>query len=371
MLNVWAYNSCGNSAPAKLTQKTSACNCSVPCGGSGNITTIAGNGTAGFSGDGGQATCAELNNLYGVALDAAGNIYIADQSNNRIRKVDASTGIISTIAGNGTAGFSGDGGPATAAELNAPVDIAFDAAGNLYISDQVNFRVRKINTSGIITTFAGSGMTGYSGNGGPATSAQMSYPYGIAIDAQGNVYFADAVNSVIWKVNTSGIISTFAGTGTRGFAGDGGPANNAELDYPYGIAFDPSGNLYIADADNVRIRKINTSNTISTFAGDGTNNFNGDGGQATSAEFNFPNSVASDVSGNIYIADSGNSRIRKVNVSSGIINTFAGSDKSGFSGDGGPATNAELFIPSGVTIDNSGNVFIVDEANNRIREVCH
>ena len=215
----------------------------------GIITTIAGNGIAGYSGDGGLATNAELNNPYGVAVDSNGNIYIADTNNNRIRKVNSTTGIITTIAGNGTAGYSGDGGLATNAELYYPYGVAVDSNGNIYIADTYNNRIRKVNsTTGIITTIAGNGTAGYSGDGGPATNAQLNYPYGVAVDSSGNIYIADTDNNRIRKVNsTTGIITTIAGNGNPGYSGDGGPATNAELYDPSGVAVDSNGNIYIAD----------------------------------------------------------------------------------------------------------------------------
>jgi hypothetical protein len=331
------------------------------------ITTIAGNGTSGFSGDGGAATTAELYYPYGIGIDGAGNVYISDNGNNRIRKINTS-GIISTLAGNGTPGFSGDGGAATAAELYGPSGVATDRAGNIYIDDYSNNCIRKINTSGIISTFAGNGTPGFSGDGGSATAAELSYPIGVATDGAGNVYIADYNNQRIRKVNTSGIISTFAGNGTGGFSGNGGSATAAELNGPSGIAIDRAGNVYIADYYNYRIRNVNTSGIISTFAGDSLHGFSGDGGAATTAELNAPSGIATDSAGNIYINDNHNNRIRKVNTS-GIISTLAGNGTSGFSGDGGTATAAELNYPSGVVTNAAGNVYIADWNNNRIREV--
>ena len=285
----------------------------------GQINTVAGNGTPGYSGDGGAATSAELNAPHGVAVDSAGNLYIADLSNNCIRKVTATTGMITTVAGNGTAGYSGDGGAATSAELYNPFGVEVDSSGNIYIADIGNNRIRKVTaTTGMITTFAGNGTAGYSGDGGAATGAGLHFPISVAVDASDNIYIADSYNQCIRKVTaTTGIITTVAGNGTKGYSGDGGAATNAELNTPDGVAVDVSGNIYIADANNNRIRKVTASTgIITTVAGNGTRGYSGDGGAATSAELYSPTAVAVDVdvSGNIYIADDANNRIRAVGV---------------------------------------------------------
>ncbi|HVA97818.1 MAG TPA: T9SS type A sorting domain-containing protein [Bacteroidia bacterium] len=332
------------------------------------INTIAGDSIQGFSGDGGQATAAELGKPLGVAVDAFGNIYFTDTQNHRIRKVNSS-GVISTIAGNGMTGYSGDYGPATEAEITEPYGIAVDDTGNVYFSDNTDNCIRKINTSGVINTIAGNIVTaGYSGDGGPATAAQLNAPMGLYIDAFGNIYFADYRNNCIRKINTSGIISTIVGNGTAGYSGDGGQATAAELNGPSGVTLDDSGNIYIADANNNLIRKVNTSGVISSFAGTGTSGFSGDRGVATLARLNVPMSVYADASGNIYIADYNNVRIRKVNIS-GIISTVAGTGIYGFSGDGGSATSAKIGWPYAVTIGANGNMYIADTWNNRIRKV--
>ena len=329
----------------------------------GIISTIAGNGKEGFEGDGGPATSASLNGPGGVAVDPAGNVYIADRGNSRIRKVDT-VGLISTIAGNGTSGFSGDGGLATAASFDA-WSLAVDVSGNLYITDARNHRVRKVNTAGIISTVAGDGGDIFGGDGGPATATSV-LPVDIFVDPGGNLYLADASYRVR-KVNGDGIITTIACNGTSGFTGDGGPATAASC-VPYRVARDSAGNLYVADGSSRRIRKVSAAGIITTVAGRGTGQSSGDGGPATLAELIQPLGVAVDPAGNVYIADEGSNRIRKVNTA-GIISTIAGNGKEGFSGDGGPATSAELSFPVGVAVDPAGNVYIADEGSNRIRKV--
>ena len=333
----------------------------------GNISTVAG-ATGGFSGDGGAATAARLSSgSGGVALDGSGNLYIADTGNHRIRKVDTS-GNISTTAG---AGASGDGGAATSATLSLPEGVALDGSGNLYIADEGNHRVRKVDTSGNISTVAGTGISGFSSDGGAATSARLSFPRGVALDGSGNLYIADSGNNRIRKVDaTTGNISTVAGTGTAGSGGDGGMATSATLNQPYGVALDGVGNLYIAEYFGNRIRRVDaTTGNISTVAGTGAPGFGGDSGAATSATLRIPQGIALDSSGNLYIADTFNHRIRKVDAATGVISTVAGTGTVGFGGDGGAATSARLSFPRGVALDGSGNLYIADGANHRIRKV--
>ncbi|HTA61540.1 MAG TPA: SdrD B-like domain-containing protein [Bacteroidia bacterium] len=329
------------------------------------INTIAGTGTNNFGGDGGAATAAVLNYPYATAFDAMGNLYISDAGNNRIRMIN-SAGIINTIAGGASSGSSGDGGAASNASLNTPQSLVFDAFGNLYFSDHNNHKVRKINTAGVISTFAGTGTGGYNSDGIAATTAQLFGPSQLAFDAAGNLYIADFNNNRVRKVNTAGIISTVAGNGTQLYAGDGGAATAANLSYPAGLAFDVAGNLYIADNGNGVIRMINTTGIISTFAGSGTSSPMGDGGLAKWASFNSAMGLAIDQTGNLYIADENNNAIRLINTA-GIISTFAGGGT--VIGDGGAATAAQLSSPVGVMVDDTGNVYIADWNNGRVRKV--
>jgi sugar lactone lactonase YvrE len=338
----------------------------------GDINTLAGNGTHGYSGDGGAAGSAELNYPWGDAVDSSGNIYIADEENQRIRKITASTGVISTVAGDGQEGFSGDGGAATSAALYYPVGVAVDGSGNIYIADCDNERIRKVTAStGVITTVAGTGTAGYSGDGGAAISAKLDAPEGVTVDANGNIYIADEANQRIRKVTAStGIITTVAGIGTAGYSGDGGAATSAKLNYPQGVAVDANDDIYIADFQNSRIRKVSASTgVITTVAGTGAAGYSGDDGAATSAKLDEPEGVAVDALGNIYIADTFNYRIREVTVSTGIINTVAGDGSEGYSGDGGAATSAKLNQPRGAAVDAGLNIYISDSYNQRIRAV--
>jgi len=331
------------------------------------ITTIAGNGIHSYGGDGSPGTAAELFTPSGVCADAIGNLYIADYFNMRIRKLDTA-GIITTIAGDGTPAFGGDGGPATDAQLYYPVCLCLDKSGNLYFSDYENDRVRKINSAGIISTVAGNGVNGDGGDGGPATTAQLFQPGGICTDATGNLYITDVWNSRVRKVNTRGIISTFAGNGVAAYSGDGGPATAAELNAPNSVCIDAQGNVYIADDANYRIRKVDTSGIISTFAGTGMEGYSGDGGPATAAQFYGGTGLTMDAAGNLYFTDVVNFVIRKISIS-GIISTVVGSGIQGYSGDGGPALSAELNQADDVYSDAAGNLYIADQNNNRIRKV--
>jgi len=335
------------------------------------ITTFAGNGTAGFSGDGGLATQAQINDVVGLAADAQGNIYLADQNNNRVRKVTAN-GIISTIAGSGTGGFSGDGALAVQASLNGPSGVCVSPTGDIYVNDVGNYRVRKIAAAtGIITTVAGSGSSTPSGDGGPATSAGMQIPIRCAVDASGNLYIVDQGNSanVVRKVNAStGIISTFAGIyGGTAFSGDGGPATSATMFNLTADSFDAAGNLYLTDQGDQRIRLVTPTGGISTVAGNGITGYSGDNIPATSSELNYPGETVIDAAGNLFIVDTVNQRIRK--VSAGTITTIAGTGTLGYAGDGGSPLQAQFNYPFAITMDPTGNLYIGDAVNNRIRKI--
>ncbi len=326
----------------------------------------------GSYGDGNVATNAFFGLIGKAVKDAAGNVYVTDYGSSRVRKINTS-GIISTIAGIGEcpnygAGYNGDGIQATAAELNQPYSQAVDAAGNVYIADYTNNRVRKINTSGIISTIAGNGTGGYTGFNVQATTAELNLPADVVLDASGNIYIADYNNNVVRKVNTSGVISNYAGNGTGGYTGFNVQATTAELNGPIGLGFDASGNLYIVDGNNQVIRKVTTSGIITTVAGNGTAGYSGDGGQATSANLNYPNGVCVDASNNMYIADFSNKVVRKVNTS-GIISTIAGKTTAGYSGDGGQATAAEMNGPDDVFADTHNNIYIGDYYNSAIRRI--
>ena len=338
------------------------------CSNAQNImTTFAGTGIWGSSGDGGAATSAQLNYPEGVSVDISGIVYIADNGNNKIRMVN-STGIITTIAGTGARGSSGDDGAATSAQLNGPWGVSVDISGNVYIADTYNQKIRMVTNAGIITTFAGTGTEGSSGDGEAATSAQLNGPFGVSVDISGNVYIADYGNNKIRMVTSTGIITTIAGTGAQGSNGDGGAATAALLYWPFGVSVGTSGNVYIADYGNNRIRMVNNTGIITTIVGTGEYGRSGDGEAATSAQLNYPRGVSVDISGNVYIADTYNQKIRMVN-STGIITTIAGTGIQGDSGYGGAATSAQLYRPIWISVDISGNVYIADSGNNKIRMV--
>jgi sugar lactone lactonase YvrE len=328
------------------------------------ITRVVGFSSGGYSGDGGPATNARVDIEEGMAFDGFGNLYLPCDT--RVRMVDTN-GIITTVAGNGTFAYSGDGGPATNASLSGAASVAPDAFGNLYIVDGSNQRIRKVDTNGIITTVAGNGKLGYYGDGGRATNAELDLPSTARLDAVGNIYFSDCQNHCIRKVATNGIISKVSGVPHRPvFSGDGGQATNAGLYSPYGICFGSAGELFIADQGNGRVRKIDRNGIITTVAGNGSLwTYSGDGGQATNAAM-MPMSVALDTSGNLYIADANNYRIRMVDTN-GIITTAAGNGSSHLSGDGGAATNAGLYEAHGVAFDSAGNLFI--STINSVRKV--
>ncbi len=334
------------------------------------ITTIAGTiGVAGYSGNSGPAVSALLRNPVGIAADATGNIYFTDQNNYVVRKID-NGGNITTVAGNGVPGYSGDGGNAILASFRSPVAVAVDKAGNLFIADNACNVIRKVDVAGIITTFAGNGMPGYVGDLGPSIQAELSGPTGVAVDNNGNVYISDVGNRVVRKVNAAGFIGTFAGNGTIGYSGDGGPSNFSQLGTPAGIATDVANNVYIADSYYSVIRMINASGVISTFAGNGTAGYGGDGGLAVSAQLGIasPQGLASDGQGNVWVSDYENFAIRRIGPN-GIIRTIAGNGSAGYSGDGGPAIAAQLRYAWGIAADNSGNLYMTDVFDHTIRKI--
>lgn len=409
-----------------------------------NISTIAGNGTCGYSGDGASALSAQLNGPTGIAVDTAGNVYVADTGNNVVRKIGPD-GAISTFAGNGGQGYSGDGGAANATSLNQPEGLAW-AGGSLYIADTNNERVRRVAPDGNISTFAGNGQASYTGDNvggtgivpstgdnGPAIQAPVVLPTDVAVDGSGNLYITEFGNSRIRMVSTGGIITTlignpdgvppepgqaaasirlngptgvavdsagtvyftessigtgsglvhgdyrvwrisggifdaFAGTGVESFSGDGGPAATAQLNSPGGIAMDAQGNIYIADAVNNRVRKMTPGGAISTIAGTGVAGFFGDGQSALKAQLNHPSGVAVDFAGTVYIADTNNNRVRVV-TPDGLMYTLAGNGNAGYFGDGGMAINGSLHAPRGVAVDGQGNFYIADTLDHRVRKV--
>jgi sugar lactone lactonase YvrE len=339
------------------------------------IYTVAGNRSVGLAGDGGPATVASLNSPFSSAVDSAGNLYIADSVNNLIRKVVAATGIIATYAGTGNYGYTGDGGPAASATLNGPEGLAVDSAGNLYICDTGNNVVRMVAAgTGNISTVAGSSTATVLGDGGPATSAQLLSPTGVAVDHSGNLYISTTIDRIRKVTAATGVINTVAGTGSPGYGGDGGRATSATLYNPLGVAVDAAGDIFIADSGNNVIREVSAAGVITTVAGGAysfLSHYGGDGGQATSASLSNPYAVAVDSAGSLFIADTGNDAIREVTASNGTINTIAGTPLmcTTLSGDGGPAAEAGICTPTGVTLDYGDNVFITEEGASRVRKV--
>jgi len=335
------------------------------------IKLVAGKGVSGYSGDNGPATSAKLYGPNAVAVDANGVMYIADTENSVVRKVDI-YGNITTIAGNGTSGYYGDNGPATKAMIYLAYGVSLDAAGNVYIADNLNYVIRKVNmVSGIITTVAGNGGHGYSGDGGLAIHASLFEPQAVFIDSVGNMYIADTGNSVIRMVNTTGYIKTVAGNGNNDYTGDGGQAKKAALYNPFGVSVDSNGNIYIADTFNNRVRKVNGSGIITTIAGNGSNLYTGNGGPANQSTVDSPGGTFADSYGNVYIADSNNCVIRLINASTGIISTVVGNGGCGYTGNGGLATKAQLAFPGGVFVTPDGVIYVADSNNNVIQKVSY
>ncbi len=323
------------------------------------IRTIAGTGGYGYSGDNSLATAAAIDAVYAIAADSQGNLYLADAWNNRIRKIGAN-GIITTIVGTGEPGYSGDGGAATSAKLNCPRGLAVDGQGNIFISDSGNSRVRKISSGGTITTLAGTGTAGFSGDGGPAKSAQIGYPRGLAVKAGGALYFSDGLNFRVRMISPDGTISTVAGMGAHGTSGDGGPATNATIGLVQSLSLDPGGNLYFTDVYTNRVRKVTPGGIISTVAGNSGTGF--------SAQFGFPRGLAVDAQGRTYVADSMNHRLKRI-LPDGQISTVAGTGTAGFSGDGGSPVSAQLNYPYALALGPTGQLLLGDLRNYRIRKV--
>jgi sugar lactone lactonase YvrE len=328
---------------------------------------VVGNGTAGYASNVQQDA---LNFPYDVAFDTLGNLLIVDDHNWALRKVEANGSII-TIAGNHTLGYSGDGGVPTSFEVSYTHSATVDCQGNIYLADAGNGVIHKINTSGHSSIIVNANIqSGCSGDGGLAVNASLKYPDGIIADCSGNLYFCDANCNTVRKVNSSGYISTIAGINNKaGYSGDGGPATNASLNNPFGIALHSGGDIYISDLGNNVIRKVNSSGYISTIAGNRTFGYSGDGGLAVDAQLNYPYGIAFDTVGNLYVVDNGNNVIRKIDTS-GYISTVVGNGTSGYSGDGGLAINATINNPKGINFDSFGNMFLAD-SNNVIRKVYY
>jgi sugar lactone lactonase YvrE len=346
----------------------------------GTLTVVAGNSRAGFSGDGGPAVNAQLNFPQGLAFDAAGNLYIADSKNNRVRIV-TKDGLINTFAGNGQISNGGgpgnynDNGPATNGLLHLPSGVAVDKSGNVYIADTADNTIRQVTTDGIIHTYAGTSYPEFLGDSGTPANAGFYGPQDVAIDANGNIYVADTQNARVRQINPStGLITTYAGGGTttqttpKGVAanGDNGAATSAFLRAPMSIAIDSSGNLYLVENAISDIRKVDTKGIITTVAGTGTSGFGGDGSSATSALMNSPTGIALDSSGNLYVADSVNMRVRK--IAGGNMTTVAGNGVLSYSGDNGSALKAQMNLPKGVAVDAAGNIYVADTSNHEVRK---
>ncbi|MDE0265148.1 MAG: hypothetical protein OXJ37_22290 [Bryobacterales bacterium] len=332
----------------------------------GNVTTVAGalGQRGGFAG-GGSAAAARLNYPRAVAADTMGNVYVADYFNHRVRKIDA-TGTIATIAGTGERGYAGDGGPAADAQLASPNGLLVDLAGNVYISDSGNARIRKIDSSGMIETIAGPGEPGILGNDGPAVKARLGYPRGLAMDASGNLLIAESAHDIVRRISPSGTITPFAGTGEPFDRRNGGAASAAQFGYPDDVAADATGNVYVLDSNQVR--RIDPSGMIAAIAGTGEYGHSGDGGPAIAADLQNPTEMGMDVAGNLYLAERFGHRVRKIDVA-GTITTIAGTGERGYSGDGGPATKAQVDSPRSIAVDSVGNVYVADQNNHRVRRI--
>jgi streptogramin lyase len=336
------------------------------------ITSVVGTGTPGYAGDGGPATQARLRDPFDVVLDRAGNIFFSDTSNHCVRRVDGRTGAITTVAGCGRKGYSGDGGPATQATINEPYGLALDADGNLFIVDRLNACVRRVDAkSGNIRTVAGTGKPGFSGDGGPGAKAELREPNGIALDGHGKLYIADVRDQRVRVLDLrSGVITTFCGTGKKEHSGDGGPYQQASLFGPRAVAVGPDGDAYVCEREGNSVRRVSfKSGRIERFAGTGTKGYSGDGGPARDATFNGPKEMKVDAAGNVFVVDTENHAIRRIDATTGIVTTVAGTGQLGGAGDGGPATQAMLNRPHGVAVEPDGTLYVGDTLNHRVRRV--
>src|SRR6185312_6067757 len=334
------------------------------------IVTTVGTGAQGYAGDGGPASQALLNNPFDLAFDTAGNLIFADTYNHCIRRVDARTGTIRTVAGTGERGFSGDGGPAVQAKLDQPYGVVVDRSGTIYTADRLNGRVRRIDPSGVITTLTGDGSGKFSGDGGPAAKAGLAEPNGLAFDAsERRLFITDVADHRVRVVDlTSGVITTFAGTGEAKHDGDGGPATRAGVFGARAVALAPDGSLYVMERQGSSIRRVRDG-IIETVAGTGARGYAGDGGDARQAVFDAPKEMAVDGAGNIFVVDTENHVIRLIDAATWIVTTIAGTGTKAPGGDGGPATQAGLARPHGATVGPDGAVYIGDSENHRIRKL--
>ena len=336
----------------------------------GIITTIAGTGERGYAGDGGTAVAALLSEPFMCAFDAAGNLYVADAMNHCVRRVERGSGVIVTIAGTGAEGYSGDGGPATAATFNQPYSLQVDTNDDVYVVDRLNYVIRKIDAStGIVTTVAGTGQPGYNGDGGPATSAQMREPNDCFLDGRGGLLVADVRDQRVRRLDlASGVMTTFAGNGEKERTGDGLPALEARILGARAVCMDGAGNTYIAEREGNGVRKVDANGVMSTVAGTGEFGYTGDGGPATAATWGGPKAIRCDHGGNLLVVDTENHAIRRIDAATGIVTTVAGG-RLGGEGDGGPATAAAMDRPHGCEVDARGNIYVADSNNHRVRVV--
>jgi streptogramin lyase len=336
------------------------------------ISTFAGTGTPGYAGDGGSAAQAQLRDPFDVVLDQAGNLYFSDTSNHSVRRIDSHTGVISTVAGSGRKGDSGDGGPATQATMNEPYGLALNTDGNLFIVDRLNYRVRLVDgKTGVIRTVAGTGQAGFSGDGGPGDKAQLREPNGVALDGKGQLYITDVADQRVRVLALgTGVITTFCGTGRKEQTGDGGPYQQAGLLGPRAVAIGSDGSVYVCEREGNSIRRVNRSTgRIDRYAGTGARGYTGDGGPALRATFNGPKEMKIDAAGNVWVVDTENHAIRRIDARTGMVTTVAGTGRAGGTGDGGPALHGMLNRPHGVAVASDGTLYIGDTLNHRIRKV--